>query len=83
MVWIRAANWLPYQRDTFVTPPFAGYISGHSTFSRAAAEVLAARLPHAESVTIPGAGHIVNIEEPEAFDAAAIRFLERVRAPAD
>ena len=38
--WILAVNWLPYQRDTFVTPPFAGYISGHSTFSRAAAEVL-------------------------------------------
>ena len=26
--WILAINWLPYQRDTFVTPPFAGYISG-------------------------------------------------------
>ena len=38
--WIRAVEWLPYQRDTFVTPPFAGYTSGHSTFSRAAAEVL-------------------------------------------
>ncbi|HEY5565055.1 MAG TPA: T9SS type A sorting domain-containing protein, partial [Rhodothermia bacterium] len=33
-------NWWPYQRPTFITPPFAGYISGHSTFSRAAAEVL-------------------------------------------
>ena len=32
---------MPYQRDSFVTPPFAGYVSGHSTFSRAAAEVLA------------------------------------------
>lgn len=40
--WILAESWLPYQRDTFVTPAFAGYISGHSTFSRAAAEVLAA-----------------------------------------
>lgn len=39
--WIRALEWLPYQRDTFVTPPFAGYVSGHSTFSRAAAEVMA------------------------------------------
>ena len=39
--WIPAADWLPYQRDTFVTPPFAGYVSGHSAFSRAAAEVLA------------------------------------------
>ena len=38
--WIRAKEWWPYQRPTFVTPPFAGYISGHSTFSRAAAEVL-------------------------------------------
>lgn len=40
--WIRAKNWWPYQRPTFVTPPFAGYISGHSTYSRAAAEVLTA-----------------------------------------
>jgi hypothetical protein len=39
--WILAEDWLPYQRPTFVTPPFAGYVSGHSTFSRAAAEVLA------------------------------------------
>jgi hypothetical protein len=39
--WIRAADWLPYQKQTFVTPPFAGYTSGHSTFSRAAAGVLA------------------------------------------
>jgi len=39
--WIRGEDWLPYQRDTFVTPAFAGYVSGHSAFSRAAAEVLA------------------------------------------
>jgi hypothetical protein len=40
--WILAKNWWPYQRPTFVTPPFAGYISGHSTFSRTAAEVMTA-----------------------------------------
>ncbi|MEZ5327633.1 MAG: vanadium-dependent haloperoxidase [Verrucomicrobiales bacterium] len=40
--WILAEDWLPYQRDTFVTPAFAGYVSGHSAFSRSAAEVLAA-----------------------------------------
>ncbi len=40
--WIRAVDWVPYQRSTFVTPAFAGYPSGHSTFSRAAAEVLTA-----------------------------------------
>jgi hypothetical protein len=38
--WILGTHWWPYQRGTFVTPPFAGYVSGHSTFSRAAAEVL-------------------------------------------
>lgn len=38
--WILGEEWYPYQRPTFVTPPFAGYVSGHSTFSRAAAEVL-------------------------------------------
>jgi hypothetical protein len=38
--WILAEEWEPYQRPSFVTPPFAGYISGHSTYSRAAAEVL-------------------------------------------
>ena len=39
--WRTGCSWWPYQRPTFVTPPFAGYVSGHSTFSRAAAEVLA------------------------------------------
>ncbi|GAB1307688.1 hypothetical protein KH5_03710 [Urechidicola sp. KH5] len=38
--WILAENWMPYQRPSFVTPPFAGYVSGHSTYSRAAAELM-------------------------------------------
>jgi hypothetical protein len=38
--WILVENWWPYQRPSFVTPPFAGYVSGHSTFSRAAAEAM-------------------------------------------
>lgn len=37
--WILGENWWPYQRPSFVTPPFAAYISGHSTYSRVAAEV--------------------------------------------
>jgi len=40
--WILAEQWLPYQRDDFVTPPFAAYLSGHSAFSRAGAEVMTA-----------------------------------------
>ena len=38
--WILGVDWVPYQATTFVTPSFQGYVSGHSTFSRAAAEVL-------------------------------------------
>lgn len=38
--WILVENWWPYQRPTFVTPPFAGYVSGHSTYSSAAAVIL-------------------------------------------
>jgi hypothetical protein len=33
-------NWLPFQPGTFISPPFADYVSGHSTYSAASAEVL-------------------------------------------
>jgi hypothetical protein len=38
--WIRGTEWIPYQRRTFVSPAFPGFVSGHSSFSRAAAETL-------------------------------------------
>ncbi|MCA9292871.1 MAG: hypothetical protein KDA20_03560 [Phycisphaerales bacterium] len=38
--WILAENWWPYQRPSFVTPPFPGFVSGHSTFSRGASELM-------------------------------------------
>jgi hypothetical protein len=38
--WMLAGDWVPYQLPTFVTPSFPGFVSGHSTFSRAAAEVM-------------------------------------------
>jgi hypothetical protein len=37
---IRGEDWLPYQRGNFVTPSFPEYLSGHSTFSAAAAMLL-------------------------------------------
>ena len=43
-----------------------------------AAEVMTAKLPRVEKLVIPGAGHIVNIEAAEVFDAAAIGFLSRL-----
>lgn len=47
---------------------------------RRAADVMVAKLPDAEKVEIPGAGHIVNIEAAEAFDAVVARFLARLGA---
>jgi hypothetical protein len=38
--WLLAENWWTYQAAGFVTPPFAGYYSGHSTYSRTAAEIM-------------------------------------------
>lgn len=40
-----------------------------------AAEVMTARIPGAKNVTIPNAGHCVNIEQAEAFNRAVLGFL--------
>lgn len=37
---VQGATWRPFQKSTFPTPPFPEYVSGHSGFSAAAAEVL-------------------------------------------
>lgn len=68
--WIRAVDWLPYQRRTFVTPAFPGYVSGHSTFSRAAAEVLT---EFTGSESFPGGmgSHVVEAGDLEFDDGPA------------
>ncbi|HEY3412351.1 MAG TPA: vanadium-dependent haloperoxidase [Armatimonadota bacterium] len=38
--WVRGENWQPYQAPNVVTPSFPECVSGHSTFSGAASEVL-------------------------------------------
>ncbi len=40
--WDDPSGWVPFQRSDFVTPAFPAFVSGHSIFSRSAAEVLAA-----------------------------------------
>ncbi len=37
---VPAAQWAPYSPASFVTPPFPGYVSGHSTVSGAASRTL-------------------------------------------
>jgi ASPIC and UnbV/FG-GAP-like repeat/Domain of unknown function (DUF6851) len=58
--WILGERWVPYQKASFVTPAFPGYVSGHSTFSRAAAELLAA---YTGSPYLPG-GEFTQTFEP-------------------
>ncbi|MFK7895475.1 MAG: alpha/beta fold hydrolase [Myxococcota bacterium] len=41
-----------------------------------AGEVMAAKLPQAEHVVIPDAGHIVNLDQTEHFNREIIRFLD-------
>jgi pimeloyl-ACP methyl ester carboxylesterase len=43
-----------------------------------AADYMAAKIPQATKVVIDGAGHTPNVDQPEAFNRAALAFLERV-----
>jgi hypothetical protein len=38
--WFLGQDWNTFRRPTFVTPPFPGFVSGHSTFARVAADTL-------------------------------------------
>jgi hypothetical protein len=68
---IRGEDWQPYQPASFPTPPFAEYLSGHSTFSGAGAAVLKtfASDKFGMSVTIPAGSSPV---EPGAVPATPI-----------
>lgn len=61
-----------------ITAPSLVLVGAEDEAYLRAAEVMSARLPSATHVKIPGAGHIVNIEEPEAFNAAVASFLEKL-----
>lgn len=43
--------------------------------------LLAERVPSATLCMIPGAGHMVNMEQPEAFNACLLDFLQRCCPP--
>ena len=45
-----------------------------ANFQRAS-HVMAAKLPRAERVEIAGAGHVLNLDEPEAFLREVERFV--------
>jgi pimeloyl-ACP methyl ester carboxylesterase len=45
-----------------------------------AIDYMAAKIPGAEKVILEGAGHAANIDQPEAFNRAVRKFLDRVTA---
>ena len=58
-----------------ITAPTLVLVGALDTGYLRAAEVMQARIPGAKSVTIPDAGHCVNIEQTDAFNHAVLGFL--------
>lgn len=58
-----------------LTVPALVVVGEHDRGSREPSERLAAALPHARLVVVPGAGHVVNLQAPQAFNAALEEFL--------
>ncbi|MDQ1396077.1 MAG: hypothetical protein QOG64_1336, partial [Acidimicrobiaceae bacterium] len=50
-----------------------GYLAG--------TDYMAARIPNTTKVVIPDAGHAANIDQPGAFNAAVVAFLESLTQP--
>lgn len=48
----------------------------------AASDYMAAKIPGARKVVIPAAGHAANIDQPEAFNAAILGFLDDLQLEA-
>lgn len=48
----------------------------------AASDYMAAKIPGAQKVVVPNAGHAVNIDQPQAFIDAVLPFLDRLEAGA-
>jgi hypothetical protein len=74
------AQWIPYQAATFPTPPFPDYVSGHSTYSAAAARILqlwTGSDRFGESVTLAAGSSKI---EPEVTPHKAVT-LQWIRSP--
>ena len=77
-----ASEWYPYSPYNFVTPPFPGYVSGHSTVSAAAAKALelftgsdyfgATEIRHAGELTEPG----ISCEEKQMVDGKPLAKMD-------
>jgi len=83
----RAARGMLTQRDARVIEvlpdikvPSLIVVGADDTPFLAASDYMAAKIPAAQKVVIPAAGHAVNIDQPQAFIDAVSRFLEGLDA---
>jgi pimeloyl-ACP methyl ester carboxylesterase len=79
----RAARGMLTQRDAQVIEvlpaikvPSLVVVGADDTPFLAASDYMAAKIPGAQKVVIPAAGHAVNIDQPQAFIAAVLPFLD-------
>jgi hypothetical protein len=81
-------EWHPYSPSSFVTPPFPGYVSGHSTVSAACAEILRfftgsdrfeeSVVVKAGALTEPGFEHEVTLAFPTFTSTAEAAGISRL-----
>jgi pimeloyl-ACP methyl ester carboxylesterase len=83
----KAARGMLTQRDSGVIEslpnikvPSLVIVGADDTPFIAASDYMAAKIPDAQKVVIPAAGHASNIDQPEAFNAAVVRFVDGLPA---
>jgi len=81
----RAARHTLTQRDshvidglTTIQAPALVIVGADDTPFQAAADYMAAKLPHARKVVIAAAGHAPNVDQPEQFNAELRAFLDEI-----
>ncbi|MGY4423813.1 pimeloyl-ACP methyl ester carboxylesterase [Bradyrhizobium sp. JR6.1] len=84
-----AARGMLAQRDARVIESLPGIkvpslvvVGADDTPFLAASDYMAAKIPGAQKAVIPNAGHAVNIDQPQAFIAAVLPFLDRLETGA-
>jgi pimeloyl-ACP methyl ester carboxylesterase len=83
----RAARGMLTQRDArviealpYIKVPSLVVVGADDTPFLAASDYMAAKIPGAAKVVIPGGGHAVNIDQPQAFIDAVLPFLDSLDA---
>jgi pimeloyl-ACP methyl ester carboxylesterase len=69
--------------EAIAAPTLVVASDGDRLYPAALAEAMSRRIPGARLALIRGAGHLSNLEQPEAFNAVVLGFLLEHRGRAD